>query len=147
EWWALGLVGARPAHDKKKGADTGIDGYINFFDDSSDNAKIIIISVKGGHVTVSQIRDLKGVLEREKATIGVLITLQEPTRPMLEEAATAGIYTPEYFPDKHYPKLQIITIEELFNGKQIEYPRIAPEATFKKAERKYKEEGNQTSLL
>jgi hypothetical protein len=34
EWWAVDLVNARPAKDHKKGADTGIDGYINFFDRS-----------------------------------------------------------------------------------------------------------------
>ncbi|MDP8218159.1 MAG: DNA methyltransferase [Candidatus Theseobacter exili] len=139
EWWALGLVEARPAHDKKKGADSGIDGYINFFDDNSGKAKSIIISVKGGHVTVSQVRDLKGVLEREKAVIGAFITLQKPTKPMKEEAAAAGFYIPEYYPDKHYPKLQILTIEELLKGKKLDYPPMAP-ATFKKAQRKQKGE-------
>ena len=71
EWWSLGLVDARPAQDKKKGADSGIDGDINFFDDNSGKAKKIVVQVKSGHVSSSQIRDLKGVLEREKAAIGV----------------------------------------------------------------------------
>jgi len=66
EWWALGLVDARPAQDKKKGADKGIDGYINFFDDNSGKAKIIVVQVKSGHPSAGHIRDLKGVLEREK---------------------------------------------------------------------------------
>src|SRR4030066_1385726 len=78
EWWALGLVDARPAQDKKKGSDKGIDGYINFFDDNSGKAKAIIVQVKSGHVNASHIRDLKGVLEREKAQIGVYITLGDP---------------------------------------------------------------------
>ena len=138
EWWALGLADARPAHDKKKGADSGIDGFISFFDDNIGKAKTIILSVKGGHVTVNQIRDLKGVLDREKAAIGVFVTLQEPTNPMKEEAAGSGLYTPKHFPGKHYPRLQIFTIEELLNGKKLEYPRYAPEVTFKKAERKSK---------
>ncbi len=138
EWWALGKVAARPAQDKKKGADKGIDGYVYFIDDTSGKAKAIIISVKGGHVTVSQIRDLKGVLDRDKAAIGAFITLQEPTKPMKEEAAAAGFYEPELLPGKLYPKMQILTIEEILNGKQLEYPRVAPEVTFKKAERKGK---------
>lgn len=145
EWWALGKVNARPAQDKKKGADKGVDGYLYFIDDESGIAKIIIISVKGGHVTVSQVRDLKGVLEREKAAIGVFLTLQEPTKPMREEAAAAGFYEPKLLPGKLYPKIQILTIEEILNGKKIEYPRVAPEVTFKKANRiiadNYEEQG------
>ena len=46
EWWAVDLVNARPAKDHKKGADTGIDGYINFFDDKSGQAKQVIVQVK-----------------------------------------------------------------------------------------------------
>ena len=148
EWWALGKIGARPAQDKKKGADKGIDGYIYFIDDESGIAKRIIVSVKGGHATVSQVRDLKGVLERERAVIGVFLTLQVPTKPMKEEAAAAGFYEPKLLPGKAYPKLQILTIEEVLNGKQIEYPRVAPEVTFKKAERHSKaDQGEQKSLF
>ncbi len=147
EWWALGLVDARPAHDKKKGADTGIDGYAYFFDDNSGKAKQIIVQVKSGHVTASQIRDLKGVLDREKAQIGVFITLQEPTKPMLQEAITAGYYVPELYPDQQYPRLQILTIKELLEGKCVQYPRVAPVATFKRAERKRMVQEQQAQLL
>lgn len=135
EWWALGLVDARPTHDKKKGADKGIDGYIYFFDDNSGKAKTIIVQVKSGHVSASHIRDLKGVLEREKAQIGVYITLEEPTKPMKEEAASAGFYEPEHFPGNYYPRIQILTIQELLDGKKVDYPQHAPVATFKKAQR------------
>ena len=96
EWWALSLVEARPAQDKKKGADSGIDGYINFFDDNSGKAKKIIVQVKSGHVTASQIRDLKAVVDREKAVIGVFITLEAATKPMKQEALAAGYYSPEH---------------------------------------------------
>ena len=75
EWWAVDLVNARPAKDHKKGADTGIDGYINFFDDKSGQAKQVIVQVKSGYIGVNHVRDLKGVLDREKAAIGALITL------------------------------------------------------------------------
>ena len=148
ELWALGKVGARPEKDKKKGADKGIDGVIKFFDYNSDKSKKIIISVKGGTVGVSQVRDLKGVMEREKAAMGAFITLKEPTKQMIEEAATADFYESELYPAKLYPKIQILTIEEILAGKQIEYPRVAPEVTFKKAERKGKgEEPEQGQLF
>ncbi len=148
EWWALGKVAARPAQDKRKGADTGIDGIINFFDDNSGKAKKIVVQVKSGHVTRNQIGDLKGVMEREKATIGAFLTLKEPTRPMIEEGAAAGFYEPQHFPGLRYPRLQILTIEDLLAGKQVEYPRLAPEATFKRAERKQKSDlAQQAGLL
>src|SRR6185503_7749065 len=85
QWWSLGLVGARPV-EQKKGADKGIDGRI-YFHVGDGNTRQIILSVKAGHVTVSQVRDLRGVLDREKADIGVLISLEEPTAPMRKEAA------------------------------------------------------------
>ncbi len=136
EWWAVDLVNARPAKDHKKGSDSGIDGYINFFDDKSGQAKQVIVQVKSGYVGVNHVRDLKGVLEREKAPIGVLITLREPTKPMLTEAAAGGFYESKDFPGC-YPRIQILTIAELLEGKKIQYPEHRVE-TFAKAERKTK---------
>jgi hypothetical protein len=80
EWWAVDLVNARPAKDYMKGADKGMDGYINFFDDKSGQSKKAIVQVRSGHIGVNHVRDLKGVLQREKAAIGALITLREPTQ-------------------------------------------------------------------
>jgi site-specific DNA-methyltransferase (adenine-specific) len=137
EWWALGLVDARPA-EKKKGADTGVDGYIKFFDDNSGQSKQVIVQVKSGHVQASQIRDLKGVLQREKAAIGAFITLEEPTEPMRTEAVSAGFYEPRYFRGKQYPRIQILTIKELLNGAELQYPQQQV-VTFKKAEHKGKD--------
>ncbi|MGA2611073.1 MAG: DNA methyltransferase [Terriglobia bacterium] len=138
EWWAVDLVNARPAKDHKKGADTGIDGYINFFDDKSGQAKQVIVQVKSGYIHVNHVRDLKGVLDREKAAIGALITLREPTKPMLTEAAATGFYESKDFPGR-YPRLQILTIGELLAGKKLEYPTHRVE-TFAKAGRKTKTE-------
>jgi len=148
EWWALSLVDARPAQDKKKGTDSGVDGFINFFDDGSGKAKKVIVQVKSGHVTTSQIRDLKAVVDREKAVIGAFITLEPPTKPMLTEALSAGYYSPEHLGKEHTaPKIQILTISELFQGAQIKYPRLLV-STFKRAQRKYKETGpKQESFL
>jgi len=147
EWWALGLVGARPAQDKKKGADSGIDGVIHFDDDNSGKFKKVVIQVKSGHVSAAQVRDLKGVLEREQAALGCLLTLKPPTKPMREEAAAAGFYEPEFFPGHRFPRLQILTIAELFAGKQLEYPRFAPSGTFKRAARQRKDGPQQEPLL
>ncbi len=147
EWWALGLVDARPAQDKKKGADSGIDGYINFFDDNSGKAKRIVVQVKSGNVTRNQIATLKGDMDREKAEIGLFVTLQKPTGPMLSEAASGGLYTPEHFPGTEYPRVQILTIEELLVGKRAEYPRLAPEATFRRAQRRRRSAGSQSQLV
>ncbi len=138
EWWAVDLVNARPAKDYKKGADKGIDGYINFFDDKSGKAKQVIVQVKSGHIGPNNVRDLKGVLDREKAALGALITLREPTKPMLTEAASAGFYESKEFSGR-YPRLQILTIAELLGGKKLEYPAHRVE-TFAKAERKTKHE-------
>jgi site-specific DNA-methyltransferase (adenine-specific) len=147
EWWALSLVGARPAQDKKKGADKGIDGYVYFQDDESGQAKKVVVQVKSGHVGSAIVRDLKGTVVREKAQIGVLVTLQKPTGPMKKEALEAGYYEPEHFPGKKYPRLQILTVEDLLHETVIEYPRMGPEATFKRAKRQTKKKDEQGSLL
>ena len=144
EWWALGLVDARPAQDRKKGADSGVDGYINFFDDNSGKAKRIIVQVKSGHVTRDQIATLKGDMDREEAEIGLFITLETPTRPMEAEATSAKFYTPEHFPDNHYPRIQILTIEELLSGARADYPRLAPDTTFRRAPRRRRSAGAQS---
>ena len=147
EWWALGLVDARPAQERKKGADSGIDGYINFFDDNSGKAKRIVVQVKSGNVSRPQIATLKGDMEREKAEIGLFITLQAPTRPMEAEAISAGLYAPDHFPDTEYARVQILTIEELLAGKRADYPRLAPEATFARAPRRRRSAGSQSKLV
>ena len=80
-------------------------------------------------MNVSQVRDLRGVIEREKAEIGVLLALEEPTRPMISEAASAGFYKS---PWGNHPRLQILTIAEILNGKGIDYPHPS-NVTFKRA--------------
>ena len=134
QWWALGLVGARPV-EQKKGADHGIDGKILFRDDlKASKAEQIIIQVKGGKTGVKDVRDLRGVLEREKAAMGVLISLQPPTGPMEAEAVSAGFYTHK-MNEQQYPRLQLRTVKELMEGKGIERPSnvAAVDETFKKA--------------
>jgi site-specific DNA-methyltransferase (adenine-specific) len=82
-------------------------------------------------VQSAYVRDLRGVIEREDAQIGVLICMEAPTKPMLKEAAEAGFYRPPGITDR-YPRIQILTIEDLFADKSVAYPRLL-EVTFKKA--------------
>ncbi len=131
QWWTLGLVKARPI-EQKKGADQGIDGRLYFHDEGrGGKTKQIIFSVKAGKVTVSHIRDLVGVISREKAEIGAFLSLEPPTSPMRKEAASAGFYESPW--GKH-PRIQLLTIEDLLGGKSIDYPQDT-DVTFKKAQR------------
>ena len=135
QWWAVGMVGGRlDESERKKGADRGIDGRLYFHDDPKPGTtKQIILSVKSGHIPANHIRELRGVIEREDAVIGVLLTLEQPTRAMRAEAATAGIYNSP-FGTKH-PRIQIITIEELINGRRVDMPMSQANVTFRKARR------------
>jgi len=140
QWWTLGLVGARPV-DKKKGADKGIDGRLFFHDERSGETKQIVFSVKAGQLHATYVRDLRGVVERERAEIGVLISMEDPTRPMRAEAASAGFYTS---PWGEHPRIQLRTVAELLAGKGVDYPPTKADSTFKKAPRAtYDEPTNQ----
>jgi DNA modification methylase len=131
QWWALGLVGARPV-EQKKGADKGIDGRLYFHDEAGGKTKQVIISVKAGHTMRSHVHELRGVIDREEAQIGVLITMQESTKPMREEAASAGFYSSPGWNTKH-PRLQILTVADILGGKGIDYPYRQGNVTFKRA--------------
>ncbi len=146
QYWALGLCGARPTEGIKKGADRGIDGRLYFHDDRSGDSKQIIFSVKGGHnIGVSEVRDLIGVLQREKAEIGVYISFEEPTKPMQKEAAEAGFYTSS--DGTKYPRLQLLTIKGLLEGTQhLQRPLHVREVTFKKAPRSRPDAAQNLSL-
>jgi hypothetical protein len=135
QWWTLGLVGARPtASQQKKGADKGIDGRLYFHDEAEGGkTKQVILSVKAGTVTPSHLRDLRGVLDREDASIGVLLSMAEPTKAMRTEAATAGFYTSPGW-GKQYPRIQLLTVAELLEGAPIEMPPTRQvNVTFRKA--------------
>ena len=139
QWWALSLVRARPYQGKKKGADEGVDGVIYYQDVDPDNPKKartqkIVIQVKSGKVSVKDIRELKSVVETQGAVIGVFITLNPPTQPMVKEAAAAGRFQWLHVAHTTYPKIQIRTIEELLSGHSIEYPQTPVDITFRRAE-------------
>ncbi len=145
QWWALGLVGARPAQ-QKKGADRGIDGRLFFHDEGSGGStKQIVFSVKAGKVSVSHVRDLVGVLDREKAAIGVLISMQEPTREMRKEAASAGFYASPW--GTSHPRVQLVTIAELLADKRVDYPPTQANVTLKRAPKSDRPGTKQSSLF
>lgn len=136
QWWACSLVDAQPYRGKRKGADGGIDGLIYFADDAGVPKKVVV-SVKGGEkVDVMMIREFAHVVDREKAAIGLFVTLTKPSRPMIAEAAGVGFYTSP-LTGANYPKLQILTIDSLLSGsEQARYPRMdAGGFTFKRAKR------------
>ena len=141
QWWAIDRVDAHAVNDRRKGADRGVDGIISFFDDDSGIAKKILIQVKSGHVNRGVIATLRGDMETQKATLGVLISLEPPTKSMKTEALSAGFYTPSVFPSRNIQKIQILTAKELFEEKRIDYYKL-DSATFRDARSKPLKKGS-----
>jgi site-specific DNA-methyltransferase (adenine-specific) len=146
QWWAVSMVDALPFGGKKKGADGGIDGIIYFNDYDAKAEKMqthrAIVSVKGGlKPSVNMVETLAACIEREKAPIGVLIMNALPTREMERRAAAVGNWRDGI--DDSYPRLQILTLAELFQGKKPRIPNV-DRSVVKRAKR---EEGRQGSLL
>jgi site-specific DNA-methyltransferase (adenine-specific) len=140
EKWALSLIAAQPGNLGRKGADRGIDGNIYFGKTSR-----AIVSVKAGdNVGVGMIRDLHSVIEREKAEIGIFLTLTPPTAPMIREAAAAGLFEMEGFAP--VPRLQVVTIEEALalRDRAVKLPARRDDA-FKRAARE--EDGGRQARL
>ncbi len=136
QWWACSLVNAQPYLGKKKGADGGIDGLI-FFQDDKGAAKEIVVSVKGGeHVNVAMVRELAHVVKREKAELGLFVTLADPSKPMEVEAVKEGLYTSPTT-GAEFPRIQLLTVKGLLDrSERARYPDLAQGGlTFKKARR------------
>ncbi len=134
EWWALSLVKAKPSGEGaapgqgKKGADSGKDGLI-FFRDTGDRLNKVVVSVKGGkNVGVDMVRSLGDVVDEQKAAIGLFITLEPPTKPMVDWAAKKGLFHSDAWGD--FPKIQILTITELLAGKKVAMPPTTVAETF-----------------
>ena len=118
--WALRKLGAAHAVHKK-GADKGVDGRMYYFEEIAGNdPKLIVVSVKGGKTGSGDVRNLVGAMAREKAALGVFVCRRKPTPAMQTEAAEVGSYLA---PDRMIPKLQIVTVEDLFkDGPKIDLP-------------------------
>lgn len=129
EYWALDLINAMPAQSKTqenmRGADKGIDGIITIYKNSVNGTMEYgkaIVQVKGGGVQRNNVATLKSDVEREKADAGVFVTLEKPTRPMISEAVDAGVFTTPITGKREFPKIQILTVEELLLGKKLDLP-------------------------
>ena len=120
ELWALSVVEAQPWNGGRKGADGGIDGIIYFKPDGKRTERAIV-EVKGGGIGVKDIGRLAQVIERERAPFGVFITAQNPTRAMERDAAAVGLWE-NPTTGRTYPRLQILTLAELFQGKRPNIP-------------------------
>ena len=126
ERWAVTVIGGR-ANEKQVG-DRGIDGVIRFPIDKRTIGRVLV-SVKGGAtLNPAMVRDLRGTVEREKAEMGVLITLAQPTRGMVEEANRSGSYVYE-LTGAEFPRIQIATVPDLLTGKRPAGPAYFPPYT------------------
>lgn len=128
QWWALFKIDARPAGSTegnprigKKGADEGVDGWLRFMDKTEGHYEKIVVQVKSGHVGVKDIRELRDVINRQKAAMGIFLTLEESTSEMVKEVSVTDPYISPLW--KHeFPKLQILTIEQLLKGERPKTP-------------------------
>lgn len=141
--WALAMIDATPYKGGKKGGDGGVDGYVYFKPDGKITEKAIV-SVKGGQIlTPAMVKDLIVTVDQEKAKMGIFLTLAPPTKGMVTQSAAAGFYKTEY---GQFPKIQIVTIEQLFKpGNPIQMPWQDTSA-FKKAKRETREKQNELDL-
>ncbi len=147
ELWACTLVGAQPYKGGKKGADGGLDGLL-WAETAKGKVDKVIVQVKGGiHVSRANIATLKGDLEREKAAIGLFVTLTPPTREMIKEAVAAGHFETPHLQRKQWPRVQILTIEELLAGKQPEVPDMSYGGHTFKVAKKHDRKSEQTGLF
>ena len=143
QFWAVSLLKAQPQAEQRRGADQGIDGIIYFVDGPRRTPQKVVIQVKGGRMSSPQIRDLKGVVEREKAALGLFISLDEPTRDMRAEEASGGFYQSDVW-QRDFPKIQLRTITDLLAGRNFDLPPRQP--MYRPAERVRPAEGEQGAL-
>ena len=143
QFWAVSLLEAQPQAERRRGADQGIDGIIYFVDGPRRTPQKVVIQVKGGRVSSPQIRDLKGVVEREKAALGLFISLDDPTRDMRTEEAVGGFYHSELW-QRDFPKIQLRTITDLLADRGFDLPPRQP--MYQPAERVRPTEGEQGAL-
>ena len=145
QWWAVSLVEAQPSQGKKKGADAGIDGVKYFRDLDNKDLRKIVVSVKGGeNLKADDVRSLTAVREHAGADIALFISLEEPTKGMVKDAAASGFY--ESPNGKKYTRVQLLTIRDLLSGTaRAEHPDYEPDLNFKKA--KVEADASQKDLI
>ncbi len=120
-WFCL-KVGGYPLDGGRKGADRGIDGHFYPYQNSRETTTGVISVKAGKNIGVAMLRDLRGVLERENYDFGLFLSAYEPTRPMVAEAAAAGMHENEF---GRFPRLQILTPADFFHGSGAKLPPLA----------------------
>ena len=143
QFWAVSLLEAQPQSEQRRGADRGVDGMLYFIDGQRRTPQKTVIQVKGGRVSSPQVRDLVGVVEREKAAIGLFISLEPPTRDMRQEAAAAGFYHSDLWA-RDFPKIQLRTVGEMLSGQGFELPPRPGD--YQPAQRVRRPQGRQATL-
>ena len=148
QFWAVSLLEAQPQSgqnraEQKRGADRGVDGMLYFIDGQRRTPQKVVVQVKGGRVSSPQVRDLVGVVEREKAAIGLFISLDPPTRDMRQEAAAAGFYHSDLW-QRDYAKIQLSTIGEMLEGQGFDLPPRPGD--YQPAQRVRRPQGRQAAL-
>lgn len=113
--WAITKIGGKP--NKKKSGDKGIDGFYDFLDNDIPKRGLIQVTKEKRGGGPKKMRDFCHVVKRDNAALGIFITLDEPTKDMKTEAIGEGFYTTKL--NEKYPKIQIITIEELLSKNSI----------------------------
>lgn len=141
EMWAVRKIGGRP--QPKMGGDEGIDGIVRFYVDGKEWGTVLV-SVKGGDsLNPSMVRDLAGAVQRDKSEMGVLITRTKPSKGMYDTATKSGFYI---WPGtgQQYPRIQILTIEDILKGLIANLPPI--HGTYAVAPKAIKGQGEQLEL-
>ena len=111
EHWLVERIGGFPT---KKTGDKGIDGRIYF--ETHSGLKSVLLSVKGGKLRPTDVRDLRGVLaDQPDAEIAGFLSLQEPTKAMREAAALCGQYE---YKGIMYDRMQFLTVKNILEDKR-----------------------------
>jgi DNA modification methylase len=141
--WALAMIDAQPFKGGKKGGDRGVDGFLYIKPDGKKTEKVIV-SVKGGQsLNPAMVKDLIVTVDQEGAKMGVFLTLEPPTKGMVTQAAAAGFYKTEY---GQFPKIQIVTVEQLFGPSNPLHLPWQDTSVFKKAKREKTEKQSELDL-
>ena len=111
KWAVLTYTKNRAVINEKKGADKGIDGLV-YFASGPGKTERMVIQVKSGGANRGTIATLKGDMQREKAELALLITMDEPTKPMILEAKNAGAYEHALM-GRSYDRIRIVTVREM----------------------------------
>lgn len=142
DWIIESMIGG--VHNPKRTADGGWDGHLTF--DMQGKKEIVLIEVKSGNVNVKNLREFIHVVNKQNAAIGVFVCFGEQvTKPMQLEAQEQGHYQKDLFGNR-YDKVQIITIEDLLDGNEIERP-VPTTTTFKTAQKSLFAEDEQEDLF